>query len=251
MDWVKSVFLLLILLISSVCLSQESGVDEFHQFCPPDGQKAVSAEHFEGCQFGWIHLVCADFAVHKISYWFITPDNEVITTEDAILPSCHKPPQYDDLLAEMELLPDNSRVPFFVSFKYDSSKTTRAPNVDSYMSTSGTGERSVYWVNEVEVTKEEHEVVKEQTDKAVKRHQEQEIRALIKENFYDFVESNNLQDRIDTTTVNTDSDSDIYWQGPNTLVVDLNHKEIKRITSTSTHLVTLSIKNIKVETYSD
>jgi len=247
---------MLFMRLMSPFVDAESLADEeltaFDQHCPVGNYRAVWAEHLLGHLEGWVNLVCLDEDAQVTSYWYVTPEGLVVSTDAAELPVYVRPMVDEHTQVQIDGLADDELIELELNVIYEE---PTVPSLDYFGGPSGyasgssgtsgpNGEVvSTYELNGVVVTQEEYEAWNESFIQAFQA-QSAELDRLIQERvhlaLYDLVDANQWHDWIDVEAVNSGLTVNPSWLYPTTLYVNITGIQARLLLQNSEGLVYVS-----------
>lgn len=226
----------------------------FDGYCPAGNYRAVWAEPLPGFLDGWVNLVCLNEDEQETSYWYVTPEGQVVSADEAELPVYVRPMAEDDVIATINDLPDDDVITLWLDFKYEEPEV---PSLEAFglpggvVGSSGSATtgpdgsiESYYELNGVEVSQAEFEEWRS-LFRTASRAQEAERDRLIMEqvqlSLYDLVELNQWHDWFDVDAVNSGTADIPRWKFNSSLVISLTGKQSRALLQSSADLVYVSI----------
>lgn len=231
-----------------------AALETYNAYCPVGNYRAVWAEPLLGILEGWVNLVCLNEDEQGTSHWYVTPENRVVSPEDANLPVYVRPMAESYLIAQIDQLDDNDTIKLLLDFNYDEPDV---PSLEFYgypggsygssgsATTGANGSiESSYQINGEDVTAAEYQEW-ETLFRAASRAQDAERDRLTLQQvhlaLYDLVELNQWHDWVDVEAVNNGHTANPRWDYKTSLFVTLNGMQARRLLQTSEELVYVSL----------
>ena len=228
----------------------------YDTYCPVGNYRAVWAEPLpDNFVFGGlVKLVCLNEDEQETSFWYVTPEGAVVSSDEVEFPVRERPIADAQVIASINDLTDDETISLDLSFKYDEPDV---PSLAAYglpenfyltsgSSTGGFGQptESFYQVNGVDVTQEEFEEWNALFLTAIQAQEAERTRLVIEQvhlSLYDLVDINQWHDWIDVEAVNNGNTDNPQWEYRNHLVITLTGKQSRALLQSSEELVYVSI----------
>ena len=201
-----------------------------------------------------MNLVCLNEDEQVTSFWYITPDGTVVSSDEIDLPVRERPIADAPVIESINDLADDETISLELSFKYDEPEV---PSLAAYglpenfylsggSSTGGFGQptESFYQVNGVEVTQAEYEQWNALFLAATQAQEAERTRLVIEQvhlSLYDLVDINQWHDWVDVEAVNNGNTDNPRWEYRNNLAITLTGKQSRTLLQSSEELVYVSI----------
>lgn len=242
-------------LISNVQASSLEGaqLEAYDASCPVGNYRAVWAELLPGILTGWVNLVCLNEDEQETSYWYVTPEGNVVLPDEAELPVYVRPMVEPATLASITALDDDQTIRLWLDFVYDE---PTVPSLEAYGAPAGIGgvsgssstgsdgiTVSTYSLNGQSVTAAEYEVWQTSylaANQAQIAERDRLVRQQVQLALYDLVELNQWHNAIDIDAINNGYSEDPFWQFNSSLVITLTGKQARDLIQSGDGLVYLS-----------
>ena len=228
----------------------------YDTYCPVGNYRAVWAEPLpDNFVFGGlVNLVCLNEDEQETSFWYVTPEGTVVSSDEIEFPVRERPIADAHVIESINDLADDEIISLELSFKYDEPDV---PSLAAYglpenfylssgSSTGGFGQptESFYQVNGVEVTQAEYEQWNALFLAATQAQEAERTRLVIEQvhlSLYDLVDINQWHDWIDVEAVNNGNTDNPRWEYRNDLVITLTGIQSRTLLQRSEELVYVSI----------
>jgi len=223
----------------------------FDAYCLPEGARAVLAESLGRELEDWIRLICLNESLLDISNWFVMPNGEVASEEDAVFQTVERSNIHPELIVRIEGLEVGNTIELSLDFKVEEPEL---PSLEHYGLPAGIiggsmgtrpfsdGQETDYYLNNEAVTVGEYNAwntalrvarLKQSAQRSQLMHaQARELLPIV-------VEQLNWHDWLDVSAINEGTSGIANWlprYSPTVLEITLNGDQARSLLDIDTSI---------------